>query len=64
MRVSWQGREQSAEGLKGHWEVRAQIQPRVVSPQALPGDVQEDIAVVWADCCDPFNRTWAGALKN
>lgn len=50
--------------MKGHWEVRAQIQPRVVSPQALPGDVQEDIAVVWADCCDPFNRTWAGALKN
>lgn len=34
-------------GQKGDWEVRAQIQPRLLSPRALPGDLQEDIAVVW-----------------
>lgn len=40
--------QRSVGGLKGDWEVRAQIQPSLMSPQALPGDLQENIAVVWS----------------
>ena len=40
---------QSRGGQEGDWEVRAQIQPGPVSPWALPGDLQEDVAVVWAE---------------